>query len=260
MFPLSVPLLLYGIIASNITTVALEDLCIAGLLPGFVMLGLVALMGVRHGLVQNLPRSPFRAGEAVAALWQAKWEFGLPVVILFLLVKGYATPVDCAPVAALYALIVQRSSRATCRRFGTSSACRASACARRRRAHSVGRRGPDQLPRQRRHLHANQHVDDGPRALRAVFLLSLNLFLLVVGSVMDIFSAIIVVVPLILPLSQSFGVNPIHLGIIFIAKPGARLPAPAARPQPAAGVGALQEAGARGDEPRSCSASRRASC
>ena len=52
---------------------------------------------------------------------------------------------------------------------------------------------------------------------KIVFLLALNVFLLLVGTVMDIFSAIVVVVPLILPIAAHFGVNPVHLGIIFVA-------------------------------------------
>lgn len=219
LFPLSLPLLLYGIIASNIVSVRLEDLFVAGLLPGLLMLGLMAAMGVRQDLGRREKRPPFRAGEALATLWNAKWELGLPLLILLLLAKGYATPVDCAPVAALYALVVQRfvtkdlpSFRDIVRVTSDCIALVGGVLI----ILSVAAGLTNYLVNADTFTAINAWMTDHVHS-RAIFLLSLNLFLLVVGSVMDIFSAIIVVVPLILPLSQAFGVDPIHLGIIFIA-------------------------------------------
>ena len=80
-----------------------------------------------------------------------------------------------------------------------------------------------------------------------MFLLCLNVFLLLVGTLMDIFSAIVVVVPLILPLAEIYGINYVHLGIIFVANLELGFLHPPLGPEPAAGVGAVQEAGARGD-------------
>jgi C4-dicarboxylate transporter DctM subunit len=219
LFPLSLPLLLYGIVAASIASVAIEDLFIAGLLPGLLMLGLMAALGVRQDLRRTTNRPPFEGREALGALWEAKWELLLPVVVLFVLVKGYAVPVECAPVAALYALVIQRfvnrdlpSSRDVIR---VTSDCIALvggvlvilSVAAGLTNYLVNADVPNRIV-----LWTQQHVHS-----RAVFLLSLNAFLLLVGSVMDIFSAIIVVVPLILPLAVVFQVNPIHLGIIFIA-------------------------------------------
>jgi tripartite ATP-independent transporter DctM subunit len=219
LFPLSLPLLLYGIVAANIASVAIEDLFIAGLLPGLLMLGLLALMGVRQDRRPASARPPFRAREAASAMWEAKWEMLLPVIVLFVLVKGYAVPVEIAPVAALYALIVQRFINRDLSSFKdvvrVTSDCIALvggvllilAVAAGLTNYLVNADVPNQMVEwTQTHVHS-----------RAVFLLSLNVFLLVVGSVMDIFSAIIVVVPLILPLALVFGVNPIHLGIVFIA-------------------------------------------
>ena len=219
LFPLSLPLLLYGIVAANISSVAIEDLFIAGLVPGLLMLGLLAAMSVRQDARRTTPRPPFRGREALAAVWQAKWELLLPVIVLFVLVKGYAVPVEVAPVAALYALVVQRFVNRDLPSFRevvrVTSDCIALvggvllilAVAAGLTNYLVNADVPNQMVEW-----TQQHVHS-----RAVFLLSLNVFLLVVGSVMDIFSAIIVVVPLILPLALVFDVNPIHLGIIFIA-------------------------------------------
>jgi C4-dicarboxylate transporter, DctM subunit len=219
LFPLSLPLLLYGIVAANIASVAIEDLFIAGLLPGLLMLGLLAMMGVRQDRRPASARPKFRAGEAAAAIWQSKWELLLPVIVLFVLVRGYAVPVEVAPVAALYALIVQRFINRDLASFRevvrVTSDCIALvggvllilAVASGLTNYLVNADVPNQMVEW-----TQQHVHS-----RAVFLLSLNVFLLIVGSVMDIFSAIIVVVPLILPLALVFDVNPIHLGIIFIA-------------------------------------------
>ena len=219
LFPLSLPLLLYGIIASNIVSVRLEDLFIAGLLPGVLMLGLLGVMGVRQDRHRQEPRQGFTLAEAGTAIWGAKWELGLPVVILFLLIKGYATPVDCAPVAALYALIVQRFITRDLPSFGdivrVTSDCIALVGGV-LIILSVAAGLTNYLVNADTFATINAWMTDHVHS-KAVFLLSLNVFLLVVGSVMDIFSAIIVVVPLILPLAKSFGVNPVHLGIIFIA-------------------------------------------
>jgi C4-dicarboxylate transporter DctM subunit len=219
LFPLSLPLLLYGIVAANIKSVAIEDLFIAGLLPGLLMLGLVSVMGVRQDLRRTTPRPPFRGAEAVAAVWYAKWELLLPVVLLFVLVKGYAVPVECAPVAALYAMIIQRFVTRDLPSFQdvvrVTSDCIALvggvlvilSVAAGLTNYLVNADVPTRLiDWTQAHVHS-----------RGLFLLSLNVFLLVVGSVMDIFSAIIVVVPLLLPLALVFQVDPIHLGIIFIA-------------------------------------------
>jgi tripartite ATP-independent transporter DctM subunit len=219
LFPLSLPLLLYGIVAANIASVAIEDLFIAGILPGLLMLGLLAAMGVRQDRRPATERPPFRARDASVALWHSKWELLLPVIVLFVLVKGYAVPIEVAPVAALYALIVQRFINRDLPSFRdvvrVTSDCIALvggvllilAVASGLTNYLVNADVPNQMV-----AWTQEHVHP-----RAVFLLSLNVFLLIVGSVMDIFSAIIVVVPLILPLALVFDVNPIHLGIIFIA-------------------------------------------
>lgn len=215
LFPLSLPLILYAIIAN----VAMEDLFIGGLLPGLIMLGLVAAFGVREAIKAGAQRPPFVAAEALAALWDAKWELGLPIVVMTVLLGGYGTPVESAAVAALYALIMQRfihrdlpKTRDVLR---VSSDCVALvggvllilAVAVGLTNYMINAQVPDQLIEW-----TKTHVES-----KIVFLLALNAFLLLVGSVMDIFSAIVVVVPLITGVAAAYEVNPIHLGIIFVA-------------------------------------------
>ena len=105
LFPLSVPLILYGIVAQN---VAIEDLFIGGLFPGVLMLALLAALGVREAVRSGVKHAPFNIREVAAGLWEAKWEMLLPVVVLWALLGGYATTSESAAIAALYALIVQR--------------------------------------------------------------------------------------------------------------------------------------------------------
>jgi len=216
LFPLSVPLILYGIVAQN---VAIEDLFIGGLLPGLLMLGLLAAYGVRQGLASHAKRTPFIAKEAMASLWEAKWELFLPVFILGTFLGGVATLVESAPMAALYTLIVQRFIHKDLPTWGdvirVMGDCVALvggvllilAVAAGLTNYLVDAQIPTQLiDWTQAHIHSH-----------LTFLLALNVFLLLVGTLMDIFSAIVVVVPLLLPLAQLYEINPVHLGIIFVA-------------------------------------------
>ncbi len=214
LFPPSLPLILYGIVAE----VPIGDLFIGGVLPGLLMLGALAAMGVREGIVSGSVRRPFTIQEAIAATWHAKWELMLPIVIIGSLLGG-ATTVQSAALAALYTLIVQRFVQRDLAGFGDL---------RRAMSHSIGLVGgiliilavavgfttyliDAQVP---------ARLADWTKAnveSKWVFLLGLNAFLIVVGGLMDIFSSIIVVVPLIVPIARHFQIDPIHLGIIFIA-------------------------------------------
>ncbi|MCH9650107.1 MAG: TRAP transporter large permease subunit [Deltaproteobacteria bacterium] len=215
LFPPALPLILYAIVAK----VPIEDLFIGGLIPGLLLVLLLVIWGVREGWLQGARRIPFEGKEAGKALWQGKWELLLPVVVLIAIFSGWATPVEASAVAALYALVVQAFVH---------------------RDLSL----TQDLPRVLRHCTVlvggvliilgvamgltNYLVDaqvptrvvdwaQGHISSPLVFLLALNVFLLLVGCLMDIFSAIVVVVPLIVPLGVAFGIHPVHLGIIFVA-------------------------------------------
>ena len=215
LFPLSLPLMLYGIVSGA----SIEDLFIGGLLPGLLLLGLLALLGVREGLKDRAGRTPFRAREALGSLWTAKWELLLPVFVVGLFLTGKATLVESAPLAALYTLVVQRfvhrdlpTWKDVLRVMNDCVALVGGvllilAVAKGLTDYLIYVQVPDHLMAwTQAHVHSP-----------LVFLLTLNVFLLLAGTVMDIFSAIVVVVPLLLPLAQNFGVDPVHLGIIFVA-------------------------------------------
>jgi tripartite ATP-independent transporter DctM subunit len=197
----------------------MEDLFIGGIVPGLLMLGLLAIMGIRSGIKSNAIRSPFRLGEALAALWGAKFELLLPVFVLAMFFTGSATLVESAPLAALYALVVQRfihrdlpTNADVVRVMGDCATLVGGVLLILAVASGLTQYFVDAQVTTRLADWMTAHVSSP-----IVFLLCLNLFLLLVGTVMDIFSAIVVVVPLILPLAQAFGVDPIQLGIIFVA-------------------------------------------
>ena len=216
LLPPALPLMLYGIIAQGL---ALEDLFIGGFLPGLLMIVLVAALGVREGLVTANPRVPFRVSEAGQALWAAKWEVILPLVVLVAMLGGFATPVESAAVAALYALIVQRfvhrdlpSAREVVRVTGDCISLVGGvlvilAVAAGLTNYMINAQIPEALVAWTQANISSQ----------VMFLLALNGFLIIVGCLMDIFSALVVIVPLIIPISQVFGIHPVHLGIIFVA-------------------------------------------
>ena len=215
LFPPALPLILYAIIAE----IPIEDLFIGGIVPGLLLLTMVAAWGVREGLVSGAGRSRFDTREAAGAIWEAKWELLLPLVILGSLLGGWAKIVESAALAALYAFIVQRFIHRELP--GTDDILRVFreclslvggvliilAVAVGLTNYLIDAQVPMRLVEW-----TQGHIES-----RAVFLLGLNVFLLIVGCLMDIFSAIVVVVPLMAPIAGVFGVHPVHLGIIFIA-------------------------------------------
>lgn len=215
LLPPALPLILYGIVAE----VPIRELFLGGLLPGVLLVGLIAAWGVREGVVTKVERAPFDARAAFSALWTAKWELLLPGLLVGAILGGLATPVEASALAAVYALVLQcvvhrdlhplrdlpRVLRQCtvlvggvliilCVAMGLTS-------------YLVDAQVPAQL------LEWVQGEITSP----IVFLLLLNVFLLLVGCLMDIFSATVVVVPLIVPLGAAFGIDPVHLGILFIA-------------------------------------------
>jgi tripartite ATP-independent transporter DctM subunit len=215
LLPPALPLILYGIVAQ----MPIEDLFIGGILPGTLLTTMIAAWGVREGIVTGAGRQAFGGREAAAAIWHAKWELATPVIAIVALFGGIATAVEAAALVALYALIVQTVvhhdisvRRDLLRVFAECIAVVGGVLiilgvAVGLTNYLVGAQVPARL------LDWTRGHIDSP----IVFLLALNLFLLAVGCLMDIFSAIVVVVPLIVPLGAAFGIHPVHLGIIFIA-------------------------------------------
>ncbi|HZR25838.1 MAG TPA: TRAP transporter large permease subunit [Vicinamibacterales bacterium] len=215
LLPPALPLILYAVVAQ----IPIEDIFIGGILPGILLTSMVAAWGVREGIVSGAGRYPFTTEEAFASLWAAKWELAIPILVLVAMFSGLATAVEAAALTALYALIVQAvihrdlSIRRDLPRAFTECVTVIGGVliilgvAQGFTSYLVGAQVP-------------MHLVDWVKAhitSRLMFLLVLNLFLLVVGWLMEIFAAIVVVVPLIVPLGVAFGIHPVHLGIIFIA-------------------------------------------
>ncbi len=215
LFPPAMPLILYAIVAQ----VAPADLFVAGVAPGILLIVLTAAWGVREGLLTGAGRRRFGWPEFRAALWEAKWELSIPFVVLGVLFSGFATLVETAAVTAFYAALIQGvihrdfTLRRGLREAFTECVVLVGGVliilgvAVGFTAYLVDAEVPFRLVEW-----AEANIGS-----RLMFLLGLNIFLLLVGCVMDIFSAIFVVVPLIVPVAEQFGIHPLHLGIIFIA-------------------------------------------
>jgi len=215
LFPPSLPVILYGIVAHT----PINDMFLGGLIPGVLMLALAAWWGRRQEGPGETAREPFDPREAAAAAWEAKWELLLPIVVLVGLYGGFATLVETAALTAGYAFVVQTFVHRDLKISGDA----------RRVMTECGILVGGVLLILGVALGFTNYLVDAEIPAKAVewvkgsiesplvFLLLLNLFLLVVGCLMDIFSAIVVVVPLILPMGEAFGIDPIHLGIIFLA-------------------------------------------
>ncbi|MFQ5785839.1 MAG: TRAP transporter large permease subunit [Alphaproteobacteria bacterium] len=214
LFPPSLAIILFGVVAH----VPIPDLFKAGVVPGLLMVVAVAGFGIYTAIRAGAPRPPFDAREAAAALWQAKWEILLPGVVLFSIFGGFATLIEAAAITVLYALVVEvlihrdlHLTRDLPRILMTSATLIGGVFVILAVAMGMTNYLVDAQIPMKATAWVTAHIDS-----RLLFLLMLNLFLLVVGCLMDIFSAIVVVVPLILPMGQAFGIHPLHLGIIFL--------------------------------------------
>ncbi len=175
--------------------------------------------GIRAAVRMKVARPAFAISEAGAALWAAKWEMALPVVIVGSLFSGFATTVEAAAIGALYAFFTQVFVHRDLK-IGRDIGRVAAEC-----SSTVG--GVLLILGVAVGLTSWMIDADVPGRLleltqtyisdRFMFLLALNGFLLIVGCLMDIFSATFVVAPLLVPLGLAYDVHPVHLGIIFIA-------------------------------------------
>ena len=215
LWPPALPLILYGIVAS----VPIEQIFLAGVFPGLLMAGLVAAWAVREGVHSKVPRTSFSFGFLLRAIWVAKWELLLPAVVLVAIFGGFATLVETSALAALYVLfvkmVVHRDIKTGKQLFGAFRECVTLVggvmiilgAAMGFTSWLVDAQIPELFLDW-----VQAHVES-----RWLFLLGLNVFLLFAGSVMEIFAAIIVVVPILAPLGAAYGIHPVHLAIIFIA-------------------------------------------
>ena len=219
LFPPSLPVILYSVVTSaRDLSVPADALYLAGVVPGLLLVGLVAGYGVYMGRKLGTARQGFSAREVARSAWEAKWELGLPLFIIVLFTTGLASMVQTAAAAMAYAIVVECFvTRDISLGSMVAVLVRAAALvgavlillsvAMGLTSYLVDAQIPDQLLGWVRvHIHS-----------RVVFLLVLNVILLVLGSVLEIYSAIIVLAPIIAPMAAAFEVNPVHLGIIFLA-------------------------------------------
>lgn len=214
LLPPCLPVILYAVVAK----VSFQEMFLAGLLPTLVLFLLTVAWGVHAGRRASAPITPFRWSEARRAIAAAKWELLLPVVALGSLFSGFATPVEAAAITAAYAFVVGRLLHRDLDAAGVRRALLETAVltgsillilgvALGLTSYLIDVQGPDRLA-----AWANEHVPS-----RWVFLLALNVLLVVVGSVVEIYAAIVVIVPLLIPVGATLGLHPVHLGIIFLA-------------------------------------------
>ncbi len=215
LLPLSLPVILYAVTAK----VSVADLFLGALLPGVLLILLVAAWGVRQGLVSGIERQPFDLRKAAAALWEAKWELLLPVVILVGIIGGITTWVEASAITVIYAFVVEcfvykdLSVRKDTLRIAIESATLVGGFL---IILGMALGFTNYLIQAEIPMQALAWVQSNIES-PLVFLLALNILLLIVGGLMDIYSAIFVIVPLITPIAAAYGVNPVHLGIIFLA-------------------------------------------
>ncbi|HEY3383953.1 MAG TPA: TRAP transporter large permease subunit [Vicinamibacterales bacterium] len=220
LFPPSLPVLLYSIVASTgDQSVPVDNLYIAGFLPGMLLVVITAIYGMVIGRQAGRERQRFTLGEVARATWHAKWELLLPVMIVALFLSGFATMLQTAAAALAYTVVVECFITRDLGIFRSLPAALLKAAALMGAVlillsiamgltiYLVDVQLPDMLLAWvQAHIHSE-----------VVFLLALNVLLLVLGSVVEIYSAIIILAPLIAPLAAVFNINPIHLGVIFLA-------------------------------------------
>ncbi len=214
LFPPSLPLILYGVIAEA----RIDHLFLAGILPGITMLVLLMLYGIAHR-PQNVRKatSANQQESMLATLKSIIWELPLPVLLLGGIYGGVLVPGEAAAVTALYVIIVEvfilrdvplrnlpHIMGKSMVLFGGILVILAASMA--STNYLIDQEVPTRL-----FAFLQSYIHS-----KYTFLLLLNVFLLIVGAMLDIFSALVLIVPLILPIANGFGIDPIHLGIIFL--------------------------------------------
>jgi len=221
LFPPSIALILYAVIAQQLDvgeSVAIDDLFLAGLLPGLLMLVLLTGWSIYCSRDFDLVRTKFSWRRLVAALRESIWELPMPIVLIIGIYAGYFAISEAAAVSVMYVLVVEviilrevpwRKLPLIMREsmtlvggvlviLGVSLA-------------STNYLIDTEVPA-RLFEFVRAHIDS-----RLTFLILLNIFLLGLGMILDVFSALVILVPLLLPMAVGYGIHPIHLGIIFLA-------------------------------------------
>ena len=213
-FP-SLPVFLYAFYAN----LDYAKLFVGGLLPGVLLVLVVAGWAASQGWLRGVTRTPFVLREAIAAMWEAKWELLLPLVVLGGIAGGFTTLVEAAALTVLYTFVVEcfiqrgLSVRRDLPRIFVECATLVGGFM---IILSVALGFTNFLVIAQIPMMALEWVQTHIES-PLLFLLALNGFLLLVGALMDIYSAIVIVVPLIAPIAAAYGIDPVHLAIIFLA-------------------------------------------
>jgi tripartite ATP-independent transporter DctM subunit len=214
LFAPSLPLILYGVIAE----VSIDNLFLAGILPGLLMLVMLSGWSLWVNRHIRKPLSSFSMREVGAALRESMWELPLPIVVLGGIYSGFLAVSEAAAITALYVLLVEVVILREIRLRDLPGIMRSSmvlvggiliilAMSIASTSYMIDAEIPQRLLEFVATMVSSQ----------TTFLVLLLLFLLVLGAILDIFSAIVLVVPLILPIAAGYGVNEVHLGIVFLA-------------------------------------------
>ena len=213
LFPPSIPLIIYGIVART----PIDKLFIAGIVPGLLLVGALSLYSLYQGRTHTTLSTRVSRPDILPVVRDCIWELLLPFVVLAGIYSGIIAVSEAAALSALYILVVEMLIhreikigqlpgiiRDTMVLVGGIIVILAASLA--YTNYMIDAEIPNRLLG-----FIERHISS-----RLVFLILLNLFLLAVGCMIDMFSALIVVVPLILPISEAYGIHPIHLGIIFL--------------------------------------------
>ncbi|MEE9497137.1 MAG: TRAP transporter large permease subunit [Desulfobacterales bacterium] len=214
LFPPSLPLIIYAIVAK----VRIDQLFIAGILPGIFLVVLLSAFGITRAVQAKVPKTRFQISEVFGALREAAWELPLPIVVLGGIYSGKFAVSEAAAITAVYVLIVEVVIYRDIRWKNLLEIMKKSMVLVGAVLIILGAAMgltnyliDAEIPMQMLDFFKT-HIES-----KTMFLIVLNLFLLAVGCTMGIFSALVVVIPLLSPMALAYGIDPIHLGIIFLA-------------------------------------------
>lgn len=221
LFAPSLPLILYGVVVQQMsigTPVSIDDLFLAGILPGVLMLVALSIYSALQKPVNPAPKKQFNAKEAWLAIKDSAWEIPLPFLVLGGIYGGFFAISEAAALTAIYVLtvtvIIRREisfrklpivMRDSMKLVGAILLILAVSIASTNYMIDAG------IPQQIFDV-IQAHISSP-----ITFLLLLTVFLLVLGMMLDIFSAIVIMIPILLPIAMQYGIHPIHLGILFLA-------------------------------------------
>lgn len=219
LFAPALPLILYAVVAQQLgiaDNITIDNMFLAGILPGLLMLTLLVAMSLWS--VRSSQLTPFSAQKALLTIREAIWEIPLPFIVLGGIYGGFLAISEAAAITALYVLVVEvfihreiplkklpDVMRDSMLMVGGILVILGLSLA------STNYLIDAEIPTQLFDI-VREHVSD-----KLTFLLLLNIFLLVLGTMLDIFSALVLIVPILLPIAIGYGIDPVHLGIIFLA-------------------------------------------